>query len=78
MLAQRLDALREEGRREGYVQGTLKEKQSVLMRLFEKKFSLEAEDEAVINNCTNLEKLDEALEVILFAEKKVDVLEKLN
>lgn len=54
MLAQRLDALREEGRREGYVQGTLKEKQSVLMRLFEKKFSLEAEDEAVINNCTNL------------------------
>lgn len=78
MLAQRLDALREEGRREGYDEGILKDKQSVLMRLFEKKFSLEVEDEAVINSCKNLEKLDEALEVILFAEKKADVLEKLN
>lgn len=82
MLAQRLEELREEGReegrREGYGEGTLKEKQTVLLRQISKKFSLTEEEKVKIIACEDLTKLDEALDVILFAEHKQEVVKKVE
>lgn len=94
MLAQRLQALREEGREEGleegreegfelghqkgYGQGELKGKQKSLLRQMAKKFSLTPEEEGIIIGCVESDKLDEALDVILFADTKAAVLERLS
>ena len=78
MLAQSMDELKEEGREEGRVEGELQEKRKVLVRLINKKFVLADEEAAMIRNCTSPEQLDKALDEVLFAESKMQVLEMLR
>ena len=82
MLAQRVALLKEEGRREGreegYGQGELKGRQKSLIRMLSKKFSITPEEEQEILRCEDPDRLDEALDVILFADAKEAVLEKLR
>jgi predicted transposase/invertase (TIGR01784 family) len=68
----------EKGTEAGLKKGALLDKQAVLLRMMDKKFSLAAGDEELVRSCTNLEKLDEALDIILFTERKEAVLEKLG
>jgi hypothetical protein len=70
MLAQSMDELREEGKAEGELQS----KQNVLIRLLSKRFGLTEEETATIRACTSPEDLDNALDEILFAESKKQVL----
>jgi len=86
MLAQRVEEMknqireegREEGRAEGYGQGELKGQQKSLIRQLSRKFSLSPEEEQEILSCDDPDRLDEALDVILFADTKEAVLEKLR
>lgn len=82
MPAQRVALLkeegREEGREEGYGQGELKGRQKSLIRMLSKKFSITPEEEQEILSCEDPDRLDEALDVILFADTKAAVLEKLR
>jgi len=94
MLAQRWEAIKEEskeegrveglekgrveGRVEGYGQGELKGRQMSLIRMLSRKFSLSPEEEQEILSCEDPERLDDALDVILFADTKAAVLEKFR
>ena len=86
MLAQSMDELIEQGKEEGIAQGKeegreegeLLDKQKVLVRLMDKRFGLTEEETAIIMAETSREKLDQALDEILFAENKVQVLTVLQ
>lgn len=56
----------------------LEEKRSTLIRLISKKFQISDKDTDMINECSRTEKLDEALDEILFANDKETVLKKLR
>jgi len=58
----------------GIEQGIEQEKQIVLIRLINRKFGLTEQEEALIRNYSNLDALDHALEEVLFAETKEEVL----
>lgn len=90
MLAQRVEEMKDqireegrlegrvEGRAEGYGQGELRGRQKSLIRMLSKKFSLSPGEEQEILNCEDSDRLDEALDVILFADTKEAVLERLR
>jgi len=64
----------EKGKRQGIEQGIIQEKQIVLIRQLNKKFGISEQEEAFIRNYSNLDALDQALDKILFAETKEEVL----
>jgi hypothetical protein len=69
---------RKKGLQEGRQEGKQEGKQETLLYQLEKKFSLTEDDAATVCTCTDLEKLDNALDVILFASEKQVVLEALR
>jgi predicted transposase/invertase (TIGR01784 family) len=68
----------EKGTEAGLKKGALLDKQAVLLRMMDKKFSLATGDEERVRSCTDLNKLDEALDIILFTDRKEAVLEELS
>ncbi len=62
---------------EGRVEGALADRRGVLARLLEKKFDLTQDERALIEQTDNLDRLAAALDEILYAESKQQVLEKL-
>ena len=58
--------------------GEIKKQQKTLIRQLSKKFGITEEEKAIINNCSDGEKLDNALDDILFAETKFRVLDCLK
>ncbi len=79
MLAQSMDELIEQGKEEGLAQGKeqgeLLEKRKVLVRQLHKRFGLTDEETALVMAETSREKLDHALDEILFTDNKEQVLE---
>jgi hypothetical protein len=67
-----------QGKKDGLKEGVLLEKQTVLLRMMDKKFSLASGDEELVRTCTDLVRLDEALDIILFTDNKESVLQKLS
>ena len=78
MLAQSLDELFEQGIEQGIEQGGLLDKQEVLIRQAEKKFGLSEEGRKLIKSVTDSRKLDDALDIILFAGNPEEVLNCLK
>ena len=70
--------LRQEGIEQGIEQGGLLNKQEVLIRQPEKKFGLSEEGRKLIKTVTDFRKLDDALDIILFAENSEEVLNCLR
>ena len=68
----------EEGRVEGLQDGRIEALQDSLKRLIKKKFGLETEESVKINQIKDRAKLEAALDEILSAETKQQVLEKLG
>jgi hypothetical protein len=68
----------DEGVREGVREGAILDKQDVLLRLLSRKFGPEPEDRNIVTSCGNPEKLDAALDIILFASEKEIVLKELE
>ena len=68
----------EKGKKEGEQIGRLEEKQEVLMRQLERKFCLTSKERDRIRSTIDAEKLDSALDVILSANTKEEVLAKLQ
>ena len=58
--------------------GKIEEKQETLIRLLSKKFGMRDDEKQFINNCFDAEKLDNALDEILFADNKIKVLNCLK
>ena len=69
---------REEGREEGRVEGKVEEKQSVLIRLLSKKFGLLDNEKKIIKSIHDYEKLDKAIESIIFTAIKDEILTLLK
>ena len=71
----------EKGKRQGIEQGIekgmIQEKQIVLIRLLNNKFGISEQEEAFIRNYLKFDALDQALDKILFAEAKEEVMEIL-
>ena len=63
---------------EGREEGTLKDKQEVIKRLLNRKFDLSDEEAARIDRIEDLEALDAAIDEIIDAEEKRQVMEKLG
>ena len=59
-------------------EGELLEKQNVLVKLITKKFGITDNEKELIKKTTNLEKLDIAIEDILFIDNKDEILNKLR
>lgn len=69
---------KQEGIEEGRQEGTLKDKRDVLKRLLNRKFDLSDEEAERIDGIEDLEALDAALDEIIDAEEKRQVMEKLG
>ena len=65
------------GFNEGKLEGRGEEKKATLCRQISRKFQITNEDIEIIHKCEDVSKLDEALDEILFAESKEEVLIKL-
>ncbi|MFP4492017.1 MAG: Rpn family recombination-promoting nuclease/putative transposase [Spirochaetaceae bacterium] len=82
MLAQSMDRLIEQGREEGIEkgiekgrkEGTLLEKQDVLIRLVSRKFGITETEEELIKSVKNTKLLDKAIDELLFAQTKEELL----
>ena len=72
------EKLRNEGRSQGRAEGTLGERREVLIRQLSKKFGLSDEERGLIEATDDLDRLAAALDEILFAETKQQVLDKLS
>ncbi|OHD20510.1 MAG: hypothetical protein A2Y34_17940 [Spirochaetes bacterium GWC1_27_15] len=76
-----LDEAKKEGIKEGIEKGKEKgellDKQNVLIKLITKKFGITDNEKELIKKTTDLEKLDIALEDILFIDNKDEILSKL-
>lgn len=68
----------EKGMKEGMQQGQISTQKEVLLRLLRKKFTLSEEDSKYIQQVNNLERLNRALDEILVAKSKNDVLRHLQ
>jgi len=72
------DIIREEalqqGIKEGEIKGQIKKSQDAIIKLMNKKFGLNQNEIELIRRCNDMEKLDEALESILSANDKNEVL----
>jgi len=73
-----LDEAKKEGIKEGKEKGELLDKQNVLVKQLSKKFGITDNEKELIKKTTDLEKLDIALEDILFIDKKDEILGKLK
>ena len=69
---------KEEGMQEGLQQGEILDKQKVLRRQLDKKFGLTEKESQIISNQPNPELLDKALDEVLFANSKEEVLKHLQ
>ncbi|OHD11212.1 MAG: hypothetical protein A2086_08385 [Spirochaetes bacterium GWD1_27_9] len=69
-----LDAIKTESK----IEGEILDKQKTLIRQLSKKFGITENEKTIINNCSDAEKLDNALDEILFAENKFKVLDWLR
>ena len=69
---------KEEGMQEGLQQGEILEKQNVLRKQLDKKFGLTEKESQIISNQPNPELLDKALDEVLFANSKDEVLKHLQ
>ena len=78
MLAQSMDKLFEQGIEQGIEQGELRDKQTVLIRLAEKKFGISAEEKALVLSISDPGKLDSALDEIIFVDTFAAVQLKLK
>ncbi len=67
-----------EGKKEGIEEGELKTQQNVLIKLIEKKFGINENEIKIIQTIGDLTILDKALEYILFADEKEEVLKYLK
>ena len=65
-------------RKEGIKEGKIQEKQEVLIRLLERKYSLTEQDRQHISSITDPDKLDRALDEIVVSETKEQVLKLLE
>jgi hypothetical protein len=68
----------EEGLEKGIEEGKIQEKQQVLIRLLSKKYSLNEQDKQHISSISDPDKLDLALDEIVVAETKEQVLKLLE
>jgi hypothetical protein len=68
----------EKGLKEGELKGKLKDKQQVLIRQLSKKYSLTEQEREHISSITDPDKLDRALDEIVVAETKEQVLNQLE
>jgi flagellar biosynthesis/type III secretory pathway protein FliH len=68
----------EQGIEKGIEEGKIQEKQQVLIRQLTKKYSLTEQDRQHISSITDPDKLDRALDEIVVAETKVQVLKLLE
>ncbi|MDA3948625.1 MAG: hypothetical protein PF508_05300 [Spirochaeta sp.] len=68
----------EKGLEQGMQLGELRNKHAVLKRLFDRKFGLQAEDAALIDNTDSPERLDAALDAIIDATERGEVLRPLR
>jgi len=66
------------GLKKGETLGKIKEKQDIVKRQLRKKFGLSEEEAAQIDRIEDIEALDAALDEIIDAEDKRNVLEKLG
>jgi len=69
---------REEGMKEGLQQGELLNKQKVLRKQLSQKFGITEEESDIISNQENPELLDKAIDEIIFASSKEEVLKHLK
>ena len=67
-----------EGLTKGRTEGALAERRGVLIRQLEKKFGLSDDERALIQSVDDLDHLAAALDEILFAQSKQQVLDKLK
>lgn len=72
------EKLREEGMQQGMQQGELQGKRVALLRLMNRKFSLTTGEETQITAIQDQALLDQALETVLFAQDKFEVLRILR
>ena len=68
------DKLREEGMQQGMQQGEIQGKRIILLKQMQRKFSLTSGEESLITSVQDQAVLDQALETILFAQEKIEVL----
>ena len=69
---------KEEGREEGREEGALLNKQNILLRLLSQKFGLTNKESELISKQEDPQFLDKALDEVLFAESKEEVLKHLK
>ena len=67
-----------EGKVEGKIEGEILKSQNTLIKQMSKKFGLTENEINLIKNCSNINKLDQALEDILFSDNKSDILKELR
>ncbi len=72
------ESIIKEGREQGILQGKLTGEREVLARQMSKKFQLTTADRKVITEAQDLEKLAQALDEIIVADTKEQVLAKLR
>jgi hypothetical protein len=65
-------------RKDGIIEGKIEERREVLIRQLDKKFRLAPEEKTRIAASVDPDKLDKALDAILFAETKEEVLRELD
>jgi hypothetical protein len=78
MLTESLEKMRHESFEQGMEHGELIEKQNILIKQLSQKYGLEEEEKKYIKSITNFEKLDMALDKILFSKDKKQVLDCLK
>ena len=72
------EKLIKQGEERGKIEGKIKGKQDVLIKLLRRKFGLPLSDEKTIRSVTDEAKLDAAAETILDAKSKDEVLKLLG
>jgi len=72
------EKLREEGMQQGMQQGELQGRRISLLRQMHRKFSLSIDEEALITSVQDPVVLDQALEAVLFAKDKSEVMDLLR
>jgi hypothetical protein len=65
-------------RKDGIIEGKIEERREVLIRQLDKKFHISPEEKTRIAAAADPDKLDKALDAILFAETKEEVLRELD
>jgi flagellar biosynthesis/type III secretory pathway protein FliH len=71
------EELRQEGFKRGFEQGVVKSKQTILMRILSRRFSVVESERRRVESCEDRDSLDAAIDEVFVAESKESVLEKL-